>query len=147
MLLHYYIIHVYMKISNERLRIKSNIQISCLNTNEALGHKNKKEDDRKSRTWSECLLDTNRLKPIIYTIPSQVNSCIEDRIIYSFALMQQINRPSSKRHLHLSRSSRLFGQNYIFLLWNHPDQKHLMTNPVWSYIISWYLPASRSANP
>lgn len=95
-----------------------------------------KEDDRKSRT--ECLSDTKRLKPIIYTIPSQVNSCIEDRIIYSFALMQQINRPSSKRHLHLSRTSRLFGQKYIFLLRNHPDQKHLMRNPAWPYTVCWY---------
>lgn len=84
----------------------------------------------KSRTCSECLSDTNRLKPIIYTILSQVNSCIEDRIIYSFALMQQINRPSSKRHLHLSRTSRLFGQKYIFLLRNHPDQRHPMRNCV-----------------
>lgn len=112
-----------------------------MNINEALGHKNMK-DYRKSRICSECLSDTNRLKPIIYTIPSQVNSCIEDRIIYSFALMQQINRPSSKRYLHLSRTSRLFGQKYIFLLRNHPDQKHLMRNPVWSHIISWYFQVS-----
>lgn len=89
------------------------------------------KEDRQTNTCSECLSDTNRLKTIIYTIPSQVNSCMEDRIIYSFALMQQINRPSSKRHLHLCRTSWLFGPKYRFLLRNHWDQRHPMRNPVW----------------
>lgn len=116
--------------------IKNNMQISFLNNTEALGYKYTKEEDRQTRTCFECLSDTNRLKTIIYTIPSQLNSCIENRITYSFALIQQINRPSNKRHLHLSRTSRLFGPKYIFLLRNHWDQRHPMRNPVWSRTIS-----------